>query len=124
MIKSVLHEDITDGFIGFSVKYVKMSITFNDTNKTEREKLVVDPNKLFHSIDELLEYLMYEATYDRDISIEDGLYYYNFEQRGNMFVLSRKYSDAFVEIIFQPIVPKHTLSVYEYVHLCNGGREI
>ena len=109
-------------FIGFTVKYVKINELFFDTNKTNHTKLTVDPNKLFHTINDLLDYIIYEIGVEADI--ENGLHYYNFEQRGNMFVLTKKYSDALVEILFQPIVPKHTLSVYEYVHLCNGGREI
>lgn len=122
MIKQLITENIDDNFIGFTVKYVKINELFFDTNKTNHTKLTVDPNKLFHTINDLLDYIIYEIGVEADI--ENGLHYYNFEQRGNMFVLTKKYSDALVEILFQPIVPKHTLSVYEYVHLCNGGREI
>ena len=122
MIKQLITENMDNNFIGFTVKYVKINELFFDTNKTNHTKLTVDPNKLFHTINDLLDYIIYEIGVDADI--ENSLHYYNFEQRGNMFVLTKKYSDALVEILFQPIVPKHTLSVYEYVHLCNGGKEI
>jgi hypothetical protein len=122
MIKQLITEDIDNNFIGFTVKYVKINELFFDTDKTNHTKLTVDPNKLFYNINDLLDYIIYEIGVDADI--ENSLHYYNFEQRGNMFVLTKKYSDALVEILFQPIVPKHTLSVYEYVHLCNGGKEI
>ena len=122
MIKQLITENIDNNFIGFTAKYVKINELFFDTHKTNRTKLTIDQNKLFHTINDLLNYIIYEIGVDADI--ENSLYYYDFEQRGNMFVLTKKYSDALVEILFQPIVPKHTLSVYEYVQLCNGGREI
>ena len=45
--------------------------------------------------------------------------YDNFTQRKNLFVLTKRYSDADVELSFQPIIPKHTMSREEYMILCN-----
>lgn len=103
-------------FIGFTIKSCKILVKSLDSKKTEKEHISVDKTKIFQTINEFLDYLITETSY-LDISVEWDISRYKLEQVDNLFVLSRNYSDAVVQITFQPIIPKHVMTLEEYFRL-------
>ena len=112
-----LNEDVSNGFEGFIVRNAKGKVKLFETGEIIRESWDIPSNVLFKNIDEFLDYLNSEIL--PDMSIEWTISRYdNFTQRKNLFVLTKRYSDADLEISFQPIIPKHTMSREEYMILC------
>ena len=105
-----------NSFVGFKVRNCEITVKYLDTNKTETESIDVDRKEIFKTLNKFLEYLIL-ATSSTDISIEWDVVRYKLEQRDNLFVLYKHYSDADIEIVFEPIIPTHTMSIDEYFRL-------
>lgn len=105
-----------NSFVGFKVRNCEITVEYLDVDKTDTESIDVDRKEIFKTLNELLDYLIL-ATSSTDISIEWDVARYKLEQRDNLFVLYKHYSDADVEIVFEPIIPTHTMPIDEYFRL-------